>query len=76
MIRLLIIALLVWGLVRLWRVARPQGLRPKTPAPNPGAAGEMIACARCKAFVLKSEAIGNGERWYCCTDCCAALSDA
>lgn len=66
-LRILIAALIVYVIWRLWRKAgRPSA----TGGPEARlGAGEMVACDRCGTFVIKSEAISNGDHYYCSESC-------
>jgi len=52
---------------RIWRSGqgRSSGMHP----PAPPAAGEaMVRCERCGLNVPRSEALAEGNRWYCSED--------
>ncbi len=71
MLRILFIALIIYVIWRLWKKAsRAATARPDAPSASGQIdAGEMIACARCGTFVLKSESILSGGNRYCSEQC-------
>ncbi|WP_027995416.1 PP0621 family protein [Simplicispira psychrophila] len=43
--------------------APPPRARPPLPAPQ-----DMVACQRCGLHLPRSEAVGSGQRHYCCAE--------
>jgi uncharacterized protein len=49
---------------RIWSGSRQRGAAEQSPPPT--AVGEaMVRCQRCGLNIPKSEALADGERWYC-----------
>ena len=72
MLRILLFILLIVYVVRLLRRIGGRPTRNSPPATKPSIApGEMIACARCGTFILKSEAIMADDHFYCSRECLA-----
>ena len=65
--RILFFVLLGVGLYvayRIWRGGQQRSAG--TRAPKPSAAGEaMVSCHHCGLNVPRSEALAEGDRWYC-----------
>lgn len=61
LIRLLIIALIIWLLLKLWRRYTTQ----KQVPPKGKSAERMVKCDHCGIYVPRSDALRQGERWYC-----------
>jgi uncharacterized protein len=60
LIYLLGIALVVWILLRLAKGPRIES--------KPGKkVGDMVRCARCATYVPRSEALQEGDNYYCCS---------
>ncbi|MFN3712607.1 MAG: PP0621 family protein [Alcanivoracaceae bacterium] len=63
LIRLIILAALIW---LVWRILRQTLLAPRQPPPsadnNPQ---KMVRCAQCDVHVPLSEAVREGERAFC-----------
>jgi uncharacterized protein len=52
---------------RIWRGGQRRGAA--TRSPNSSGGGEaMIRCGHCGLNVPKSEALADGDRWYCSED--------
>lgn len=68
MLRLFILALLIYGLLVLWRKAG-SGINSNRSKMKNLASGEMVACSCCGTFVLKNDAINNGGHIYCSEGC-------
>lgn len=67
MFKLIIAALIIFGIWHLWKKA---GRRSGTKAAKKGELpGEMVSCARCGTFILRSEALTNGNDVYCSEGC-------
>lgn len=68
MFRIVIAALIIYAIYRLWKRA---GARPRatTAAPTRAGSGEMIACSACGTFVLAEEALYQENKAYCCAAC-------
>ncbi len=67
MLRIALVALIVYVIYRLWKRA---GARPRaTDAPSQAGSGEMIACSACGTFVLAEEALYHRNQAYCCAAC-------
>lgn len=60
---LLIVALLVWVGVILWR--RLQARRP--PPSGPGAPERMVRCEECGVYLPQRDAVSRGAERYACT---------
>jgi uncharacterized protein len=73
MLRLLLLIALGWVIVKY---LLPPLLAQFTPRPGSGAGpapktpetGDMVRCAHCQVFVLRSEAIYSQDRFYCCPE--------
>lgn len=64
LIRLLIIALAVWLLVRVlkrWLAPRPKAVPKDKAQDNP----DMVRCAHCGLHIPKSEALSRDELYFC-----------
>jgi len=68
MIRLIILALIVYGLVKIWRKFTRISNLPKAHA-QVSASNEMTACAKCSTFVLTSETISANGQLFCSESC-------
>jgi len=68
MIRIIIAALIIYAIWKLWEKAgaRKRGENTSQKSISPG---EMVPCDRCGTFVLGSEAIKNGGNVYCSEGC-------
>ena len=70
MFRLIIAAIIIYTIYRLWKKAGQSKVKEsKTQIGS----GEMTACAKCGTFVLISEAIVSGGSYYCSTECLKKL---
>ncbi len=60
--------LLILVVVVAWRLA--QGFRRKDAARGASAAGpeQMVTCGHCGLYLPRSEAIGAGDRFFCCAE--------
>ena len=64
--------LLVLVIVVVWRLA--QGARRKNAGreaareANPAASGQMVSCSHCGLYLPKSEAVAEGEKYFCCAE--------
>ena len=64
LILLFAVAFIVWRMYRL--MTAPQVRARKQP---PSLKGEdMVECAFCSVHVPRAQAIGAGERWFCCEE--------
>jgi len=65
--RILFFVLLGVGLYvgyRIWRGGQKRSAEMR--APKPSAGGEaMVSCSHCGLNVPRSEALAEGDRWYC-----------
>ena len=53
---------------RIWRTGQGRGGAKRAPG-APAAGGEaMVRCDRCGLNVPRSEALAEGDRWYCSED--------
>lgn len=68
MLRLFVLALLIYGFLILWRKAGAK-INAGQQGKNKIAAGEMVSCVHCGTFVLRSACIIDGERKYCSENC-------
>ena len=62
------VLLLIFAVVAVWWLAR--GFRRKgaaKDAPEP-APEQMVTCSHCGLYLPRSEAIGEGDRFFCCTE--------
>lgn len=69
LIKLIILAALVWVALRFWRAMQQQrntensaSQRPQTDAPV------MVRCAQCQVHLPESRALRAGDQWYCCAE--------
>ncbi|OWL88989.1 PP0621 family protein [Halopseudomonas aestusnigri] len=69
LIKLIILAALVWAALRFWRAMQqqrntenPASQRPQTDAPV------MVRCAQCQVHLPESRALRAGDQWYCCAE--------
>jgi uncharacterized protein len=72
--RLILLALLTWLFIKyalpplLASLTRPQN-GPTTAQPNPEpTSGDMVRCAHCQVYVLRSESIYSQNHFYCCKE--------
>lgn len=68
MLRLFILALLIYGILVLWRKAGAKS-GPRRNEPKNLSSGEMVACTCCGTFVLRNEAVNNNGHFYCSEVC-------
>ena len=61
LIFLLGIGLVVWILIRLAKGSAPARKPHKK-------VGDMVRCSHCGVYLPRSEAIQDGERYFCCQD--------
>lgn len=52
---------------RIWRTGQQRGAAGRAP-PSPTAGEAMVRCDHCGLNVPKSEAVAEGNRWYCSED--------
>jgi formylmethanofuran dehydrogenase subunit E len=74
MFRILFALLIIYLLYVLWkrtthRVSDHKKNFERRDVQHDLAPGEMVACAKCHTFVLKSEAYEKGGKFYCSRDC-------
>ncbi|POB05120.1 PP0621 family protein [Halopseudomonas oceani] len=68
LIKLIILAALVWAALRFWRALQQQrtpqhsSQQPQTDAPV------MVRCAQCQVHLPQSRALRAGDQWYCCAE--------
>jgi len=67
MIRVIIAAVIIYVLYKLWK--RAGTVRQATRTREQGGMSEMVACERCGTFILTSEAIYNSGHSYCSESC-------
>lgn len=71
MFRLLFAFLIIYFLYLVWK--KVAGKKNRTIYKSPGSdhltPGEMVSCAKCETFVLKSEAVEKGGKYYCSRHC-------
>ncbi len=60
--------LLILVIVVVWRLA--QGVRRKNAARQapPAAPGQMVSCSHCGLYLPQSEAVAEGDKYYCCAE--------
>ncbi|HPQ80135.1 MAG TPA: PP0621 family protein [bacterium] len=69
MIRIIIILFLLYLAYRILKLFFARGIRPSSPASKGISAGEMVACRRCGTYILKAEALKDGNDFYCSAEC-------
>jgi len=70
MFKLLFALLIIYLLYTLWkRTSRKTTKIDKEHLRHDLAPGEMVPCAKCRTFILKSEAIEKNGKFYCSKHC-------
>lgn len=64
LLRLLIIALVVWLAIQFLRPL----LRRSSPPGTPAQRDDMVRCAGCGLYLPQSEAVAADNRYFCCED--------
>ncbi|WP_341707816.1 PP0621 family protein [Halopseudomonas sp.] len=68
LIKLIILAALVWVGLRFWRALQHQRTSQQTPDQAPPDAPVMVRCAQCQVHLPQSRALRAGDQWYCCAE--------
>ena len=68
LIRLIILALLIWLIIRLIRrmLTKPDSASAKAPPPKVGT--DMVRCAHCGIHIPENEALYRDKHPYCCKE--------
>jgi len=65
LLRIIIVVFVVWLVITLIKraLAPPQAPKPKTPG-----VAQMVQCAHCGVHLPMTNAIQDGNQYYCCPD--------
>lgn len=67
-----LLLVLVIVIVVVWRLAqgarRKSAAREAARASNPAASGQMVSCSHCGLYLPQSEAVAEGDKYFCCAE--------
>ena len=68
LIKLIILGVLAWLAITLWRRAQLTRQRNTTSATKPDQAPVMVRCAHCQVHLPQDRALRAHDSWYCCAE--------
>tara|TARA_R110000751_G_scaffold104237_2_gene199688 strand:- start:102 stop:404 length:303 start_codon:yes stop_codon:yes gene_type:complete len=75
LIKLIILGVLVWLALTLWRRAQLTRQRNATSAPKRDQAPVMVRCAHCQVHLPQERALRADDVWFCCAEHRDAAAD-
>ncbi|MBI5444283.1 MAG: hypothetical protein HY900_24110 [Deltaproteobacteria bacterium] len=79
MIKLLLYLLIIWAVVKCWKLLTAPAERPRTPPPVDGRridGGELVQDPQCGVYVPKATSLrGRGETHFCSEACRRAYEE-
>ncbi|UGV31479.1 hypothetical protein LO767_02935 [Halopseudomonas aestusnigri] len=68
LIKLIILAALIWAALRFWRAMQQRSTETSSSQPPQPDAPVMVRCAQCQVHLPESRALRAGDQWYCCAE--------
>ena len=66
LIKLVILLVLAYVALTIWRRLKAQQANKARSSAAPDTPTLMVRCSRCKVYLPETQALHEGDRWYCC----------